>query len=307
MRAKSLWILAVASAAFVSALFYLQPKPAPKPPAMPLWLPQLDVGQVTALVIARPGQPEIRVERRDSGWFVASLQQFPAAPAGIVKLLRALTEARTLEAQSSAPQHRAALGLDEQASRLTLERSGDQPLTLLLGKHVEHGGQVVNVLDTQATWLINSNLELPHDSLAWIDRRLTQIPLGQIRQLSLTYPNGVRVQISRSATDEKQLVVQQHPSQPPLAGEIAAHDLLGLFSQLNILGIADGADAHPMTQADLGFELLTFHEGKVTGHLSQRENQYWLKLNAVEGLSAQYVRPLMNWTLRVEASLSSQQ
>ena len=303
MRGITLLGLTVTCAVLIGASVNWAPKPKIETMVESLWLPELDISQVNALTLSRRNQPDIRVERRDGLWVVTSWVDFPAAPGGIVKLLRALTTVRKVEAQSPQPQHRAALGLDEQAIRLTLERQEQTPLTLLLGKQVRQGGQVVSQPDSEVTWLLNENLPLPQSPLAWIDRRLTRIPFEHIRQLSLTYPNGARLRILRESADATSLKLRQYPSTPKVMDEAKAANLLRLFGQLNIADIAIEANEQQMAKPDLSFELLTFSGGKLAGQIRQHDNQYWLKLKSIEGFDTESVQPRMGWVMRVDALL----
>lgn len=303
MRGTTLLGLTLTCAVFIGALVKLIPNPDIEPIVESLWLPELDVSQVNALTISRRDQPDIRVERRDGLWVVASWADFPAAPGGIVNLLRVLSSVRQVEAQSPQPQHRAALGLDDQATRLTLERQDAKPLALLLGKQVRQGGQVVSLPDSEATWLLNENVPLPHSPLAWIDRRLTRIPFEHIRQLSLAYPNGARLKILREPANVSSLQLSQYPGTPKVMDEAGAASLLRLFGQLSIADIAVEDSVQRMEKTDLSFELLTFSGGKLAGQIRQHENQYWLKLKKTEGFDANCVQPRMDWVMRVEASL----
>lgn len=303
MRGTTLLGLTLTCALLIGALIKLTPSPQVEPAVASLWLPELEVIQVNALTISRPDQPDIRVERRDGLWVVASWMDFPTEPQGIVNLLRVLSSVRQVEAQSSLTQHRAALGLDERATRLTLEREGQTPLGLLLGKQVRQGGQVVSLADSEVTWLLNENLPLPQSPLAWIDRRLTRIPFEQIRQLSLTYPNGPRLRILRESADAPSLKLRQYPITPKVMDELGAANLLRLFGQLNIADIAIGTNPQQMAKPDLSFELLTFSGGKLSGQIRQSDNQYWLKLKSIEGFDTDSVQPRLGWVMRVEASV----
>lgn len=304
MRGTTLLGLTLTCAVLIGTLVNLIKPPEIEPTTQSLWLPELDISQVNALIISRHGQPDIRVERRDGLWVIASWMDFPAAPNGIVKLLRALASARKVEAKSPQPQHRAALGLDEQATRLTLERQGATPLTLLLGKQVRQGGQVVGLPDSEVTWLLNKILPLPQSPLAWIDRRLTRIPFEHIRQLSLTYPNRARIKILRESADATNLKLSQHPKTPKVMDEAGAANLLSVFGQLSIADIAIETNAQQIAKPDLNFELLTFSGGKITGQIHQLDNQYWLKLKSIEGLDTSFVQPRMDWVMRVDALLT---
>ena len=301
MRGTRLLGLSLTCALFIGALTYTLPQSAPEPSPAEPWLAQLKVGTVMAIVIATPGQSPIRAERRDGRWVLASWQDFPAAPSAIVNLLRAIDNARQVEAQSSLTEHREFLGLDDQASHLTLERQDQAPLELWLGKQVLQGGQIVRIENDPTPWLLDTNLPLPQSPAAWIDRHLTRIPYEQIRRLSLTYPNGVRVKISRDSADQLRLKVSQHPIK--VMNETEANDLARLFAQLKIEEVAPVSDFEKMKKPGLDFELLTFSGDKLSGQIRQRDDQYWIKLKARKGFEAQATNHLINRALRIESSL----
>ena len=62
-----------------------------------------------ALEIEAPGQPSVRIERREDGWVVPAKADYPAAPQALAELLLALREARTQEAKTANPQWHARL------------------------------------------------------------------------------------------------------------------------------------------------------------------------------------------------------
>lgn len=301
MRGTSLLGLSLASLLCIGALAYTLPKSAPQPDPEEPWLAQLNVGTVTAIVITAPGQPDIRAERRNGRWLLASWQDFPAAPSPIVNLLRAINNARQVEPQSSLPQHREMLGLDDKASHLTLERQEQAPLELWIGKQVLQGGQIVRRADDPTPWLLDRNLPLPQNPADWIDRHLTSIPFEQIRRLSLTYPNGARVKIYRDSVDQPHLKVSQHPAK--VMDEAAANDLARLFGQLTIEEVAAVTDFDQMKKPGLSFELLTFSGGKLTGQIRQRDDQYWIRLKTIKELAPQLVNHPSPPVLRIEARL----
>ena len=121
----------------------------------------------------------------------------------IRQLLRSLADARLLEEKSASPENRERMGLSDQgkgqASRITLERGDAPPLVLLLGKRTSQGGQLVRQADDERAWLIDRTVGLPVNDLALLDPRLTDLPFEQLRELTLSYGNGVRLNISRAS------------------------------------------------------------------------------------------------------------
>lgn len=205
MRLRNVAGLALALALFAGILGWLHERQQPpaQPPASRAWLPGLKPHQVTALCIATPGQPTIRARRDGKDWMLASKDGYPASGETIRQLLRSLADARLLEEKSASPENRERMGLSDQgkgqASRITLERGDAPPLVLLLGKRTSQGGQLVRQADDEGAWLIDRTVGLPVNDLALLDPRLTDLPFEQLRELTLSYGNGVRLNISRAS------------------------------------------------------------------------------------------------------------
>ena len=204
MRLGSIAGLALALALFAGTLGWLHERQQPpaQPPASRAWLPGLKPHQVIALCIATPAN------RRSAPGAMAGLdarQQGRLSRLGetIRQLLRSLADARLLEEKSASPENRERMGLSDQgkgqASRITLERGDAPPLVLLLGKRTSQGGQLVRQADDERAWLIDRTVGLPVNDLALLDPRLTDLPFEQLRELTLSYGNGVRLNISRAS------------------------------------------------------------------------------------------------------------
>lgn len=256
MRLRNVAGLALALALFAGILGWLHERQQPpaQPPASRAWLPGLKPHQVTALCIATPGQPTIRARRDGKDWTLASKDGYPASGETIRQLLRSLADARLLEEKSASPENRERMGLSDQgkgqASRITLERGDAPPLVLLLGKRTSQGGQLVRQADDEGAWLIDRTVGLPVNDLALLDPRLTDLPFEQLRELTLSYGNGVRLNISRASEKDDGIRLQQFPSRPQLMGEAEAEQAARLFAALRLLEVAP-AKASRQTAADL--------------------------------------------------------
>ena len=227
MRLRNVAGLALALALFAGILGWLHERQQPpaQPPASRAWLPGLKPHQVTALCIATPGQPTIRARRDGKDWTLASKDGYPASGETIRQLLRSLADARLLEEKSASPENRERMGLSDQgkgqASRITLARGDAPPLVLLLGKRTSQGGQLVRQADDEGAWLIDRTVGLPVNDLALLDPRLTDLPFEQLRELTLSYGNGVRLNISRASEKDDGIRLRQFPSRPVRCAQAA--------------------------------------------------------------------------------------
>lgn len=310
MGRKGLLALMVVVLLLALGYFWAVREPAPSAPvSAQLLLPALQgqLARVRAIEVERAEQPAVRVERVDGTWLVPAKAGYPAAARSLRQTLTALAAARKVEARTANPAYHARLGLaesgapGEQAVRLRLKLDGEPALIeLRVGNAGSHSGQLVRLAGEDQVWLIDRDIPLPSSELAWLDRRIAQIPFVQIRELEVRYADGERLTVYRDQPDQPNLKVRQLPSDRSLAYEAAANGMANLFGNLSYL------DAVPLSQLQfkgqplLRFELQTFEQGRLAGALHQHGEQYWLVLEERSGLDAELLPAMPDWAFQVE-------
>lgn len=307
MGRKTLLLLALIAA--VLALTYVWLQRQPPTPSREALLPTLhgQLAGVRAIEVLRPGQPLVRLERKGDSWTVPAKADYPAAGQPVAALLRALAEAKKVEAKTRNPHLHGRLGLaeqgeaEQQATRLSLELAGGQPLALRLGKPAQQGGgQLVRLAGEEQVWLIDQRLELPPTELEWLDRRVAAIPFASIQELELRYANGERLTLYRETEGEPNLRVKQLGPGKPLAFEAVANGMALVFNSLEF------ADAAPLAQVQfkgaplLQFSLHTFAAGEVKGAIYAQGEQHWLILPDSTNFSANQLPAKRDWAYRLE-------
>lgn len=306
MQRKSLWILLLAVLGLGGLFAWLQRgAEAPRLAERQLLLPALagHAERVQALEIRHGELPEIRIERRDGGWVVPAKAGFPAAAGEVNRLLRALGEARKVEAKTRNPDNHARLGLAERgegaATRLTLEGVGQAPLALLIGQASRQGGQLVRLPGDDQVWLVDQPLQLVDNELAWLDRRISAIPFAEVREVTVRHADGEQLDVWRESPEQFNLALRQLPPGRRLAYEAAANGMATLFTSL------DFADAAPLAQVgfkgapELTFRLSTFAGGELQGSFHLQGGQHWLVLGDSKGLDGQLIAG-REWAYRLE-------
>lgn len=274
-----------------------------------LLLPDLQgtLAKVTALDLRRPDQPDLRLARKDGVWVLPAKADYPAAGQPVATLLRALAEARKVEAKTANPELHGRVGLadkggvDEQGTRIKLERGDEPPLELLVGKPAQQGkGQLVRLYGDNQVWLVDQAMPMPASELAWLDRRVAEIPFTSVRQVEVAYPNGSRLTVYRDSASEPNLKLKQLPKDRRLAYEAAANGMATLFAGLEF------ADNAPLAQVQfegkplLEFSLSTFDGGELRGEVHEQGKQPWLVLKGKEKLAEEQVPGKLDWAYRLE-------
>ncbi|UCO97162.1 DUF4340 domain-containing protein [Metapseudomonas lalkuanensis] len=312
MGRNGLIFLALLAAGLGTAYYIQQDSARPQPQAVvsrELLLPELQgkLEGVTALDVQVPGQPDLRLARKDGVWVLPAKADYPAAGQPVATLLRALAEARKVEAKTANPELHGRVGLaekgesSEQGARIKVERGGEASLELLLGKPAQQGkGQLVRLYGDNQVWLVDQVMPLPTSELNWLDRRVAAIPFASVRQVEVTYPNGGRLTVYRDTAEEPNLKLKQLPKGRRLAYEAAANGMATLFAGLEFADNAPLAQVQFKGKPLLQFSLLTFEGGELRGEVYGQGEQPWLVLKDKKKFGEEQVPGKLDWAYRLE-------
>lgn len=188
----------------------------------------------------------VSLVRRGEGWEVEQYPGWPANQREISRALFRLGEARRIEAKTDKPALHARLGVEDvgqaeaKGTELRFEGGGDT-LRLVVGRnHPGLGGSYVRVADEDASWLIDADLSPARDPVAWLDRRLVDLPLARTERVRIQPASGRAFSLVRSGEG---FVVQGAPAGRSLDAQTTA--TAALPEQLALDGLApdDGQEA----------------------------------------------------------------
>ncbi|MDG9929452.1 MULTISPECIES: DUF4340 domain-containing protein [unclassified Pseudomonas] len=307
MNRRTLSILTVLVLALVAGWYFTrQVSRPPVPVQAEAWLPGLRPQQVSAIEVQRADQPLVRIERREQGWILPAKADYPADPAAVSTLLKALAESRKVEPRTANPELYGRLGLAEdgdaqqQAVRLKLEQGDQPPRALLIGNAGQGDGTLVRGAGEAQSWLVSQRIELPTTELEWLDRRVAAVPFTAVRELELRHAGGERLTLFRDKAEDANLRVRELPKGKRLAFDGAANSLATFFANLRF------ADAAPLAQLTfegkpaLQFRLVTFDDKRLEGRVFAKGEQHWLLLEKGSDLSAAELPGRSDWAYRIE-------
>ncbi|MDH4557698.1 DUF4340 domain-containing protein [Pseudomonas sp. BN417] len=311
MGRKGLIFLALLALGLGAAYYIQQGSSRPQPPSASreLLLPGLQgkLAEVSAVDVQRPGQPDLRLERKGELWVLPAKADYPAAGQPVATLLKALAEAQKVEAKTANPELHGRVGLadkgnaEEQGVRVRLERGGEAPLELLVGKPAQQGkGQLVRLYGDNQVWLVDQSMPMPATELNWLDRRVAAIPFAKVRQVEVAYPNGSKLTVYRDSAEEPNLKLKQLPKDRRLAYEAAANGMATLFAGLEFADNAPLAQVQFKGKPMLEFSLSTFEGGELRGVVYPQAEQPWLVLTDKKGLGDEQVPGKLDWAYRLE-------
>ncbi|HZW09302.1 MAG TPA: DUF4340 domain-containing protein, partial [Phycisphaerales bacterium] len=235
MNATTVKILLVATVVVVVLAVIVQRRSGPgEREALPeRVLPALAerVNDVAAIEVSGGGE-SLGLERRESGWVVASKDGYPAKFETVKEAIVAISLLEPLERKTSDAARYDRLGLADPAEgsdsvRVTLrDGAGEQIAGVVLGSDVSEGGAsqryVRTVSDPQA-WLAEGRVNVPTDPMQWMDREIIRLPRDRITRVTITHPDGEVVSIAR-AQGGTDYVLESVPEgrTPKSAAEIGA-------------------------------------------------------------------------------------
>ena len=253
---------------------------------------------VTGITITHSGG-SLDLAHRESGWVATSKHGYPVKFETVKKTIVGLSGLRTVEAKTARPEayERLSLrGLAEPGSQATLVRlSGADEVVLaelLVGKQrrakagAGPGMTYVRKPAEAGSWLAAGDLRVDRDFTQWLERTITDIPGGRIRE----------VRLSRAATAEaaaEEAVI----SRPAPGGDLVLGDLApGAKAKIYELGYVAGAlsgldldDVRPRAGLDFAggnrIRYQTFDGLVVDISFAEADDATWLALD-VSGAEA---------------------
>lgn len=253
MRARHLAVAALAATALAVAAWWALDARAPADeaaggealPGFAARLPALERIEVRGA----GDRVLVSLRRADGRWEVAERPGWPANEREISRALYRLAEARRIEAKTDDPARHARLGVEdvsaEGAKGAELRfLGGGEPLALVVGNnHPGLGGSYARVAGEPRAWLLDEDLTPARDPVAWLDRRLADLPLARIERVRLAPAGGVAFALVRG---EEGFTLEGRPA-PAMRNPDDGVATAGFADQLALDDVAED-DGTPATQ-----------------------------------------------------------
>lgn len=246
-------IVLLALAVFLIAIAVFEPG-QDEPPEKPV-IATMDSQTINRIVIERPDEPPVRMEKQDGDWRMTAPRSLPAAPGKLDKLLRfpGTTSQRRYAVTELNP---AGLGLGDDSVRLRLNDTwfafGDTDAI--------NGWRYVRVADT--VHLVEDSIyyNLRQDPLSWVSTRLlpedAKITALRLPKIELSLQDGVW-QASQASGGADAIVALIQRWQRAHALSVHPLDEKAKYSGTVRVSLADGGEpiVFKLIELDTGFEL----------------------------------------------------
>lgn len=167
------------------------PSAARAQPLLP-GLAQAQHGLHTLRLRGAAGRTLVTLQRRDGAWRVAERDGWAADAGRISQYLFVLSQARRMEGKTAEPRLYPRLGVqpvtlaDATGTELELAGKGWSSRLVIGNAHPRLDGNYVRVGDEPQAWLTDLPVEFDKDPVAWLDRRLLDLPLARVRQVRVS-------------------------------------------------------------------------------------------------------------------------
>jgi hypothetical protein len=237
----------------------------------------------------RRGNITVNFKQSDGRWTVVEKGGYPADQERVRKLLLQLAELELVEPKTDRPELLARLDLDDPASgNSTLvdlgDRSGASAGQIVIGRRrpsdIEGGeeGVYVRKPDSDQAWLARGSFDLGGDALAWVDRRIVDIPVVRVASVVLTAPDGNAVVVARSSADQPFAIDGLATDAKPKPDDALAAPA-GALEALDLADVKPASE-QPIPEDSVATAAFTTFDGLVVGlRLSPPDKGDWLAID----------------------------
>ena len=172
-----------------------------------LYVGLLDQLNEVARIDLRTAKAHTTLRREGEQWMVANLDNFPAEPAAIKRLLLGLADLQIVETKTSLPENYGRIGVADAGDgsdslQVELHDAKDARLLAVLVGHKREGGQqsqrYVRRVGEPQSYLVDGKVEAGADAITWLDARIVDIDTARVRRVSIAPGNGAAVTIVKN-------------------------------------------------------------------------------------------------------------
>jgi hypothetical protein len=251
------------------------------------------LADVTAIVIRDSGN-SLTVSRVEGGWGLAERNDYPVPPDRVRELVRSIVQLERSEAKTVRPERYARLGVEDvdapnsKSKEIVLQTTTGTPAAkLIVGTAASgfgaDGGTYVRIPGDPQAWLARGALTPSLEPRDWVERRLIEIPVADIRQVKIVQPGGETLTAVRDSPDAASFRLAELPAGGKLARPDAIDALVQPFGELAIEDL-ELRDKRPFPKDKIMRITVTRMDGSaVAFEVVEDDGRHWLRFT--EGAS----------------------
>jgi len=218
-------------------------------------IPELSksLNSVTGIKISKANNELIaELNKKESGWVVSSLHDYPADFSKVREYLIKLSESKVQEAKTSKPENYARLGVEdvalEDAKGLRVELGGlSAPVKLIVGISGSGNspGTFVRREGEAPSFLVSGDVIPEKEANNWLAREVLDLPSSEVLSVAVVAPDKSVLKIIKTDAAAPNFTVQGLPKGRTLSSEAAGNATGGALSSVSLEGVMPAAQATP--------------------------------------------------------------
>lgn len=198
----------------------------------------------------RGAKIETVLHRHQEQWTVANRDDFPAAAGTIRRTLLELAAVRMVEPKTTLPDNYARIGVADvgpggDGILVEMYAANDQKVVSLIVGHAREAGhqdqRYVRRAGEAQSWLVNGELEVTADPVAWLDARIANVDTARVARVEVTPAAGHPVVITKSSAKDNFFNLQDIPAGSVAKAKALVSGLGALLLDLRFNGVAAAA------------------------------------------------------------------
>ncbi len=305
MNAKTLSFLAfITLVVIITAVVLTQPKTTTVPTTK--FFPNLQtsaLNEVTEINITTQDE-NITLMLSDKQWGLKEKHHYPVAVEKVHNLLFGLAGLTILEAKTSNPALYSKIGVEavtEEGAKSTLltlkNAQGETVASVIIGNDrtakIDSTRQEIYLRkpDEKQTWLTLGRLPVEKTVGDWLEEEIVDIDGDNVRQISITHPDGESLLISKVSPENKDYQIADLPDNASIKSPYTLRSLAGTLSHLNLDDSVPASDIKFAKQKTHRAVFSTFDGLEITLFTMKKDDKHYAQLSAAFNPEMVWVEP----------------
>lgn len=288
MNQRTLLVIAVLALAALAATLLIQPRDYYRPRQdSEAFLSGLlaEANNLNSLSLYLGGGELIgQFSRVEGRWISSSPAGYPADWGNIRSLIGALAAAKISELKTANPDYYERLGVrdasDPEATGVRIELATETTRwSVILGKKAaSRQGQYARIPDQSTSVLLDTEIELSRDPIGWLEQEIVNLPVAEVRGVTIQHPDGAEISLRKFATDAADFILLGVPENRQARTGFTINAIGGGLAGLEMQK-ARGLETVDFSGA-ISARFECFDGRVVNASLVQLEDESWIRISA---------------------------
>jgi|GEM_PF-880736 len=287
MKRNFILLAAVTALAFVAVITMSPEYQVSKTPQKQLLLPEMakKINDVDKVEIITAGNHAVAtMAKAGDEWQLRQMDNYAANWPQLKTLLAGLATAKVIENKTDKPRYYARLGVEDVTGKdaksvMVRLTAGDLRRDVIVGHKAKgEGGQYLRVGGQAASVLVDKQLNVPAETLAWANKRIIDIDAAEVAEVEIIHPGGDRILVSKVSADDTDFELAGSPAGREIRSKWAVNSLASVLSLLDLESVRPASSVDWKNSVKL--RVLLFSGLEILADVTESGGLYLVKLQA---------------------------